>query len=100
MIGRVGQEPEAARTLRPRPQGTRSRSTGKEWKQPEEMLLPDAIGCARCGEAATTVVVELSAVTAYLDVCESHLAELLRGARPVGDRRPTALASHLGQETR
>jgi hypothetical protein len=99
VIGRVGQEPEATNAS-PRPEGTRSRSTGKEWKQPEEMLLPDAIGCARCGEAATTVVVELSAVTAYLDVCESHLAELLRGAHPVKDRRPTASSSHLGQGTR
>ncbi len=100
MIGRVGREPEAGGALRLRPQGTGSRSAGKEWKQPEEILLPDPIGCARCGEAATTVVVELSAVTAYLDVCESHLAELLRGARPVEDRRPTASASHGGQEMR
>lgn len=100
MIGRVGQEPEAGRTLRHDLREPVRAPRAKEWKQPEEMLLPDAIGCARCGEAATTVVVELSAVTAYLDVCESHLAELLRGARPVKDRRPTASSSHLGQETR
>jgi hypothetical protein len=41
-----------------------------------------AAGCARCEEPATTVVVEFSAVTAYLDLCEEHLADLLRGARP------------------
>lgn len=44
-----------------------------------------AICCVRCGEAATTVVVEFSAVMAYLDVCERHLAELLRGARPIDE---------------
>lgn len=38
--------------------------------------------CTRCDEPATTVVVEFSAVTAYLDLCEKHLADLLRGARP------------------
>jgi hypothetical protein len=47
------------------------------------MFVHEATGCVRCGEAATTVVVEFSAVTAYLDVCERHLAELLRGARPI-----------------
>jgi hypothetical protein len=41
-----------------------------------------AAGCARCDEAATTVVIEFSAATAYLDLCEEHLADLLRGARP------------------
>ena len=40
-------------------------------------------GCARCGEPATTVVVELSALTAYVDLCERHLAELLVGARHI-----------------
>lgn len=69
---------------------------GKEWKQPEEMLVPEATGCARCGEAATTVVVEFSAVTAYLDVCESHLAELLRGARPVDVTHEGARATPPG----
>jgi hypothetical protein len=43
--------------------------------------VPPAAGCARCDEPATTVVVEFSAVTAYLDLCEEHLADLLRGAR-------------------
>jgi hypothetical protein len=39
-------------------------------------------GCARCGEAGTTIVVEFSGVMAYLDLCEGHLADLLAGARP------------------
>lgn len=43
--------------------------------------MPPAAGCARCDEPATTVVIELSALTAYLDLCEEHLADLLRGAR-------------------
>jgi hypothetical protein len=42
-----------------------------------------AAGCVRCDEAATTVVIEFSAVTAYLDLCERHVADLLRGARPI-----------------
>lgn len=40
--------------------------------------------CARCGLAANTVVIGVSAVLAYLDLCEAHLDELLRGARPLG----------------
>ena len=44
--------------------------------------MPPAGGCARCDEPATTVVVEFSAVTAYVDLCEEHLADLLQGARP------------------
>lgn len=47
-----------------------------------------AAGCARCDEPATTVVVEFSAVTAYVDLCERHLADLLRGARPADMRGP------------
>jgi hypothetical protein len=42
-----------------------------------------AVGCVRCDEAATTVVIEFSAVTAYLDLCERHVADLLRGARSI-----------------
>ena len=45
-----------------------------------------ADGCARCDEPATTVVIGVSAVTAYLDLCEDHLASLLQGARPVESR--------------
>jgi hypothetical protein len=37
--------------------------------------------CARCDESATTVVVEFSVVQVYLDLCDEHLRELLRGAR-------------------
>jgi hypothetical protein len=44
--------------------------------------LRGATGCARCHEPATTVVIGFSAVTAYVDLCERHLADLLRGARP------------------
>lgn len=42
-----------------------------------------AITCARCGGDATTLVIECSVVLAYLDLCEPHLDELLRGARPL-----------------
>ncbi|HWL90626.1 MAG TPA: hypothetical protein VNP90_04615 [Actinomycetota bacterium] len=41
--------------------------------------------CTRCDEDGTTVVIEFSAVVAYLDLCERHLADLLRGARPADD---------------
>ena len=44
--------------------------------------MPTTAGCARCDEPATTVVVEFSAMTAYLDLCGEHLGELLLGARP------------------
>jgi hypothetical protein len=47
-----------------------------------EVDLIDRATCARCGEAASTVVIELSALRAYLDLCEPHLAELLQNARP------------------
>lgn len=50
-------------------------------------------GCARCGRPSTTVVIEVSVVLAYLDLCEPHLQELLHGARPVPlaeDRVPFA----------
>jgi hypothetical protein len=43
--------------------------------------VPPAAGCARCDEPATTVVVEFSAMTAYVDLCERHLGDLLLGAR-------------------
>lgn len=43
--------------------------------------MPPAAGCARCNEPATTVVVEFSATTAYVDLCEQHLGDLLLGAR-------------------
>jgi len=45
--------------------------------------VPTAAGCARCDEPATTIVVEFSAMTAYVDLCEQHLGDLLLGARPV-----------------
>jgi hypothetical protein len=51
--------------------------------------VPPAAGCARCDEPATTVVVEFSAVTAYVDLCEEHLADLLRGARPADVTGPS-----------
>jgi hypothetical protein len=54
-------------------------------------VLP-AAGCARCNEPATTVVVEFSAMTAYVDLCEQHLGEFLRGARSV-DVTSSAAAS-------
>jgi hypothetical protein len=58
-----------------------------------------AAGCARCDEPATTVVVEFSAVTAYLDLCEEHLADLLRGARPAEvSAFPQALIGRANQE--
>lgn len=41
------------------------------------------VRCAGCGKPASTVVIELSALLAYLDLCEAHLAELLAGARPI-----------------
>ncbi len=50
-----------------------------------------AARCARCDEPATTVVVEFSAVTAYLDLCEDHLTGLLLGARPVESGMPLGL---------
>jgi hypothetical protein len=49
-----------------------------------------AAGCARCDEAGTTVVVEFSAVTTYLELCEEHLADLLLGARPAEVAIPAA----------
>lgn len=45
--------------------------------------MTSAAGCARCDEPATTVVVEFSATTAYVDLCEQHLGDLLLGARRV-----------------
>jgi len=45
--------------------------------------VPLAAGCARCDEPATTVVVEFSAMTAYVDLCEQHLGDLLLDARSV-----------------
>jgi hypothetical protein len=61
---------------------------GKEDEKAEEDSVRAAAGCARCDEPATTVVVEFSAVTAYLDLCEEHLADLLRGAHPADARGP------------
>ena len=46
-------------------------------------MLP-AAGCARCNEPATTVVVEFSAMTAYVDLCEQHLGELPAGGAACG----------------
>lgn len=44
------------------------------------------VRCARCGAAdASTAVIMLGATYAYLDVCDEHLTELLRNARPVGN---------------
>jgi hypothetical protein len=41
------------------------------------------VGCARCGAAGTsTAVIGLGVAYAYLDVCDEHLIELLRNARP------------------
>src|SRR5687768_14455182 len=39
--------------------------------------------CSRCGASGVTVAVGLAMTFAYLDLCELHLAELLRGARPI-----------------
>jgi hypothetical protein len=50
--------------------------------------VPPTARCARCDEPATTVVFEFSAVTAYLDLCEDHLADLLRGARAADPMSP------------
>jgi hypothetical protein len=58
--------------------------------------MPQAIWCAHCDEPATTVVVELAGIVAYLDVCERHLADLLRGVRPLATAQvatPTHQAS-------
>lgn len=65
--------------------------------------MPPAAGCARCDEPATIVVVEVSAVTAYLDLCEEHLADLLRGARAadvMGSPGPQRFAAQKFGETR
>jgi hypothetical protein len=51
--------------------------------------------CARCDRSSTTIVIEFAAVQVYLDLCEEHLAELLRGARPDPRRRPTPRAEEL-----
>lgn len=48
--------------------------------------MGEGITCSRCGRPATMAVVEVSAVTVYVDLCEHHLADLLRGAREVDDR--------------
>lgn len=48
--------------------------------------MDSGVRCSRCGEAGTVVIVEVAAVTLYLDLCEAHLADLLRGAREVGGR--------------
>jgi hypothetical protein len=45
-----------------------------------------ALGCAKCGDISTTVVVEFSATQVYIDLCDEHTQELLEGARPLGDR--------------
>lgn len=40
-------------------------------------------GCARCGAGPTSIaIIGFSAAYAYLEVCEEHLADLLRSARP------------------
>jgi hypothetical protein len=52
--------------------------------------VTSAAGCSRCDEPATTVVVEFSAMTAYVDLCEQHLGDLLQGARRVDVTRPSA----------
>lgn len=36
---------------------------------------------------AGTVVIGVSGVLVYLDLCEAHHDELLRGARPIGSAR-------------
>lgn len=42
--------------------------------------------CARCDDAAMTVVIGFSAVQVYLDLCQAHLADELTHARPLGPR--------------
>jgi hypothetical protein len=41
------------------------------------------LGCEGCGAPATTVVIEFSAISAYLELCETHLSRVLWGARPL-----------------
>jgi hypothetical protein len=42
--------------------------------------------CDRCGGPASTVVIELPVLMAYLDLCQVHLGDLLRNARPIERR--------------
>jgi hypothetical protein len=42
--------------------------------------------CIQCGCSATVVTIEVSGVQAEIDLCEEHLDQLLRGARPVPGR--------------
>lgn len=44
------------------------------------------VRCERCGGLASTVVIELPVLMAYLDLCHAHLGDLLRNARPVERR--------------
>jgi hypothetical protein len=42
--------------------------------------------CIQCGGPAMVVTIEVSGVQAEIDLCEEHLDQLLRGARPVPGR--------------
>jgi hypothetical protein len=56
--------------------------------------------CATCGApSATTAVIGLGATYAYLDVCDEHLSDLLRNARPTGDR-VESLSTPRGERNR
>lgn len=46
-------------------------------------IAPPQPRCARCDGTAITVIVEFSVVQVYLDLCDEHLNELLRGARRI-----------------
>jgi hypothetical protein len=57
--------------------------------------------CARCGAAGTsTAVIGLGGTYAYLDVCDEHLSDLLRNARPtgVGADEPSSVSSRRAAE--
>jgi hypothetical protein len=41
--------------------------------------------CIRCDEHSTIVVIQVGAVEAFLDLCEDHVAELLRGSRRLAE---------------
>ncbi len=52
--------------------------------------------CDRCGRPASTVVIELPVLVAYLDLCHAHLGDLVRNARPVERRASRAAGDTPG----
>jgi hypothetical protein len=54
--------------------------------------------CVRCGDVAVSVVIQLGPVEASIDLCERHVADLLRGARLVADRGAVPLPRLAGPD--